>query len=196
MLVARNVAARKAEALATRWLKQGDFLLLSHEREFTHVIGNPPYVRQELIPDVLMAEHRRRYATIFDRADIYVPFIEQSLSLLAPRGCLGFICSDRWIKNRYGGPLRRLVAEQFHLKYFIDMVDTEAFLSEVIAYPAVVVIAREKPGPTRIAARPRVDVATLRDLAKATAAPKIGSNGSVSDVARAAIGAQPWMLGA
>jgi 4'-phosphopantetheinyl transferase EntD len=30
MLVARNVAARKAEALATRWLKQGDFLLLSH----------------------------------------------------------------------------------------------------------------------------------------------------------------------
>jgi methylase of polypeptide subunit release factors len=89
MLVAKNVAARKAEALATRWLKQGDFLLLSHEPEFTHVIGNPPYVRQELIPDVLMAEHRRRYAMIFDRADIYVPFIEQSLSLLAPGGCLG-----------------------------------------------------------------------------------------------------------
>ena len=99
-------------------------------------------------------------------------------------------------KTDTGGPLRRLVAEQFHLKYFIDMVDTEAFISEVIAYPAVVVIAREKPGPTRIAAWPRVDAATLRDLAKATAAPKIGSNGSVSDVARAAIGAQPWMLGA
>jgi hypothetical protein len=73
-------------------------------------------------------------------------------------------------------------------------VDTEAFLSEVTAYPAVVVIAREKPGPTRIAARPRVDAATLRDLTKATE--KIGSNGSVSDVARAAIGAQPWLLGA
>jgi AcrR family transcriptional regulator len=59
------------------------------------VIGNPPYVRQELIPDVLMAEYRRRFATIYDRADIYVPFIERSLSVLAPGGCLGFICADR-----------------------------------------------------------------------------------------------------
>ena len=148
--------------------------MLPHEREFTHVIGNPPYVRQELIPDVLMAEYRRRYATIYDRADIYVPFIEQSLSLLAEGGRVGFICADRWIKNRYGGPLRRLVAEKYHLKYFVDMVDTEAFLSDVIAYPAIVVITREKPGSIRIAARPHVEAETLRDLAKAMAAPKSG----------------------
>jgi hypothetical protein len=193
-LVAKGVPTAKGKALCARWLKQGDFLLLSHEREFTHVIGNPPYVRQELIPDVLMAEYRRRYATIYDRADIYVPFIEQSLSLLAPGGGLGFICADRWIKNRYGGPLRRLVAEKFHLKYFVDMVDTDAFLSDVIAYPAIVVITREKPGPTRIAARPHVDAETLRDLAKAMAAAKVGKNKAVSDVARAAVGDQPWML--
>ena len=113
-------------------------------RNSTHVIGNPPYVRQELIPDVLMAEYRRRFSTIFDRADIYVPFIERSLSLLAPGGNLGFICADRWIKNRYGGPLRQFVADKFHLKCFVDMVNTDAFLSDVIAYPAIVVIAREK----------------------------------------------------
>jgi hypothetical protein len=196
MLVAKGVPAVKCKALCARWLRQGDFLLLSHEREFTHVIGNPPYVRQELIPDVLMAEYRRRYATIFDRADIYVPFIEQSLSLLAPGGRVGFICADRWIKNRYGGPLRRLVAEKFHLKYFIDMVDTEAFLSDVIAYPAIVVITREKAGPTRIATRPQVDAETLRDLAKAMAAPKVGKNTGVSEVARAAVGDAPWMLAA
>ncbi len=193
-LVARGVSAAQGKALCARWLKQGDFLLLPHEREFSHVIGNPPYVRQELIPDVLMAEYRRRYATIFDRADIYVPFIEQSLSLLAPGGCVGFICADRWIKNRYGGPLRRLVAEHFHLKYFVDMVDTDAFLSDVIAYPAIVVITREKAGPTRIATRPHVDAATLRNLVKAMAAPKIGKNKAVSEVARAAVGDAPWML--
>jgi hypothetical protein len=39
-----------------------------------------------------MEEYRRRYSTIFDRADIYIPFIERSLSLLAPDGRLGFIC--------------------------------------------------------------------------------------------------------
>jgi hypothetical protein len=96
--------------------RQGDFLLLPLEPNFTHVIGNPPYIRQELIPDVLIAEYRRRFKTIYDRADIYVPVIEQSLSLLAPGGRLGFICADRWFKNRYGGPLRRLVADKFHLR--------------------------------------------------------------------------------
>ena len=106
-LLERGLTATQSRTLCERWLRQGDFLLLPLEREFTHVIGNPPYVRQELIPDVLMAEYRRRFSTIFDRADIYVPFIERSLSLLAPGGSLGFICADRWIKNRYGGPLRR-----------------------------------------------------------------------------------------
>lgn len=195
-LVAKGITTAKGRTLCDHWLKQGDFLLLSYDREFTHVIGNPPYVRQELIPDVLMAEYRRRYATIFDRADIYIPFIEQSLSLLAPGGRVGFICADRWIKNRYGGPLRKLVAEKFHLKYFVDMVGTDAFLSDVVAYPAIVVISREKAGTTRIAARPKVDADTLRRLAKAMTAPKLGKSAQVSEVARAAVGAEPWMLGA
>ena len=79
------------------------------------MIGNPPYVRQELIPDVLMAEYRARYRTIYDRADLYIPFIERSLTSLSPGGQLGFICADRWMKNKYGGPLRKLVSDRFHL---------------------------------------------------------------------------------
>ena len=80
--------ARDAKALCQRWLRQGDFLLLPLKGSFTHAIGNPPYVRQELIPDALIAEYRRRFATVYDRADIYIPFIEHSLSLLAPGGKL------------------------------------------------------------------------------------------------------------
>jgi len=194
--VLQNKGLTPAESgvLCERWLRQGDFLLLRPERDFTHVIGNPPYVRQELIPDVLMAEYRRRFSTIYDRADIYVPFIEQSLSLLAPGGPLGFICADRWIKNRYGGPLRRFVANNFHLEHFVDMVNSDAFLSDVIAYPAIVVISRQKSGPTRIAARPAIEADGLRSLAKAMTAPKLGNDTRVTEVARAANGAEPWML--
>jgi hypothetical protein len=50
------------------------------------------------------------------------------------------------MKNRYGGPLRSLVAEQFHLKIHVDMVDTPAFHSDVIAYPAITIISREARG--------------------------------------------------
>jgi len=190
----KGVTAAQSTALCERWLRQGDFLLVPLEQEFTHVIGNPPYVRQELIPDVLMVEYRRRFSTIFDRADIYVPFIERSLSLLAPSGNLGFICADRWIKNRYGGPLRQYVADNFHLKFFVDMVDTDAFLSDVMAYPAIVVIGREKSGVTRIASRPVIAADHLHSLAEAMTAPKLGKDTRVTEVARVAKDAEPWML--
>src|SRR5690606_14487125 len=95
----------------------------------------------------------------------YIPFIERSLTALKPGGQLGFICADRWMKNRYGGPLRKLVATNFHLKCYVDMVDTPAFHSDVIAYPAITVIARDNPGPTRIARRPAIEARTLIRLA-------------------------------
>jgi len=84
-----GLTAPQAAKLASAWLHCGDFLLQDLDREFDFVVGNPPYVRQELIPDVLMREYRARYRTIFDRADLYVPFIERSLQLLADGGRLG-----------------------------------------------------------------------------------------------------------
>jgi type I restriction-modification system DNA methylase subunit len=133
-----------AESLAHAWLTQGDFLLADLPGVFDFVVGNPPYVRQETIPDVLIAEYRRRYATVYDRADIYVPFIERSLAYLKPGGVLGFICADRWMKNKYGGPLRQMIADRYHLRTFVDMVDTPAFLSDVIAYPGIFIIGNER----------------------------------------------------
>src|SRR5262249_52679438 len=135
----RAISKHDARQLVRAWLTQGDFLLTPLSGTFEYVVGNPPYVRQELIPDALITEYRDRYRTVFDRADIYIPFIERSLSLLSQGGALGFICADRWMKNRYGGPLRQMVAEGFHLKIYVDMYDTPAFHTEVIAYPAITV---------------------------------------------------------
>ncbi|MDA8125393.1 MAG: Eco57I restriction-modification methylase domain-containing protein [Deltaproteobacteria bacterium] len=186
---------QSAVALADRWLVQGDFLLTPLAGQFDFIVGNPPYIRQELIPTPLLAEYRNRYQTIFDRADIYIPFIERSLSALAKGGHLGFICADRWMKNRYGGPLRRLVADQFHMKIYVDMVDTPAFHSEVIAYPAITVISRETPGATRIAHRPAIDRAELTVLAdKLLAADLPKEAGLVRELACVTNGSEPWLL--
>ncbi|MCP5053728.1 MAG: N-6 DNA methylase, partial [bacterium] len=116
----------EAIELAGHWLIQGDFLLETPEKQFDYAVGNPPYVRQELIPVSLLEEYRHRFATMYDRADLYIPFIEKSLSMLKREGVLGFICADRWMKNRYGGPLRRLVYEEYSLKIYVDMADTDA----------------------------------------------------------------------
>ncbi|WP_348745776.1 Eco57I restriction-modification methylase domain-containing protein [uncultured Herbaspirillum sp.] len=181
--------------LADAWLINQDFLLADLPNTFDVVIGNPPYVRQERVPDILLAEYRSRYTTIYDRADLYIPFIERSLRSLTDGGVLGFICADRWMKNRYGGPLRNLISEQFHLKVYVDMVDTPAFHSEVIAYPAITVIAHERGKSTRIAHRPPVEGKALRSLALELTSPHLAATGStVQVVDSVANGAEPWIL--
>lgn len=188
---------RTANELADRWLGQDDFLLTLLEGCFDFVVGNPPYVRQELIPPALLIEYRSRYQAMYDRADLYIPFIERSLSLLQSGGCLGFICADRWMKNRYGGPLRSLVAEQFHLKIYVDMVDTQAFQSEVSAYPAITVIGRNTPGATRVAHRPPIEPGALMTLAKALCATTLTDGpASVREINGVTNGAEPWLLDA
>jgi len=154
-----------------------------------------PTKPQELIPAPLLAAYRGRYQTMYDRADIYIPFIEKSLSVLAKGGNLGFICADRWMKNRYGGPLRSFVADQFHLKIYVDMMDTPAFHSDVIAYPAITIISRETPGATRIAHRPAIDQSTLALLAQALRARNLPKDaGPVRELARVTNGSEPWLL--
>jgi hypothetical protein len=74
------------------------------------------------------------------------------------------------------------------------MVNTDAFLSDVIAYPAIVVIGREKTGSTRIAVRPAVDSKYLHTLARAMTAGRLGEDTRVTEVTRAAKGDEPWML--
>ena len=207
LLGEHDVEPPTRQRLLDAWLVCGDFLLEPFQKRFTHVAGNPPYVRQEMIPEPLVAEYRKRYKTIYDRADLYVPFVEQSLQLPDAGGKSGMICSDRWMKNRYGGPLRRMVAEDYHLGIYVDMTDTEAFHSDVIAYPAITVIERPAPGTpadpdaarvpgtTRVAHRPNVSEPELSRLSVHLLSPETPPAGSgVQDAQGVAAGADPWIL--
>jgi hypothetical protein len=194
LLLEHNVTESDAYALLDLWLVEGDFLLTDLPHPFTHAVGNPPYVRQELIPPMLLAEYRTRYATLYDRADLYVPFIEHTLTCLAPDGILGFICSDRWMKNKYGGPLRAMVTAGYHLAAYVDMVDTPAFHSDVIAYPAITIIKREEPGPTRIAHRPPIARDALQKLSEAMRTADIPVASGVLEILGVAQGQEPWIL--
>ena len=193
LLTRSDFPSDEAQRIAQVWLVQGDYLLADLQSEFDFIVGNPPYVRQELIPGPLLEEYRRRYTTLYDRADLYVPFIERSLHLLKDRGQLSFICSDRWMKNKYGGPLRDLVSQQFHLGAYIDMVDADAFHSEVSAYPAITVISRNRPGPTRVAERPQLDHDYLRTLALAFHSPVVVDT-LIREITGIVSGSSPWIL--
>jgi hypothetical protein len=195
LLLASGLAQADAAALTKHWLINADFLLEPFDSDFNFVVGNPPYVRQELIPSAMLAEYRQRYVTLYDRADLYVPFMERSLQLLKDDGQMSFICSDRWMKNRYGGPLRRMISDGYTMRYYVDMVGTAAFQKDVVAYPAITVIARgDSDEKVRIAHQPEISRKALSYLCKAMRGQPSGFNGTVAEAAVKPQGDEPWLL--
>jgi adenine-specific DNA-methyltransferase len=132
-----GVQSDSARHLVDTWVRTGDFLLTSFSGRVDVVVGNPPYIRIEQLSESLQAEYRRRYQSLYDRADIYVAFIERGLSLLAEHGVLSFICADRWVANKYGAPLRAFVTSRFKVRCYIDLHTASPFESEVVAYPSI-----------------------------------------------------------
>lgn len=184
-----------AKSLAEKWVRQDDFLLAPLDlASFDAIVGNPPYIRiEQLSPDIQHA-YRQRYKSLYDRADIYVAFIERSLDLLNDAGTLSFICADRWTLNRYGAPLRQIITERFGVKAYIDLHKTSPFESEVIAYPSIFAITPGKIDGTSVA---RLTSATPEECAALTRALKNPRKATETALARYSSwfkGDEPWVL--
>jgi len=189
-----GISRQDSSSLIYEWLVEGDFLLTSFEKGFTHVVGNPPYIRQEEIPKDLLCEYKRRYSTIYGRADMYVPFIEYSLELLENQGKLCFICSDRWMKNKYGRKLREFISHGFSLDCYVDMVDTNAFLSTVVAYPAITLVTNQAQGKVRVLSRPEINREVLPEIAKQLQKENIIYDSRIKELVDVVHGVDPWLF--
>lgn len=119
---------------------QTDYLSYEFKTKFNCIVGNPPYIRHELIPEEKKKEYRNKFSTFKYRADLYVPFFEQSLTLLKPSGILSFICSNRWINNQYGSELRNLISSKYNLIRLLNIERSSPFDEDVIAYPCIATI--------------------------------------------------------
>ncbi len=165
-LVEMDVPDALASSLACSWIKEADFLEASLGFPVADfVVGNPPYIRLEEIPSSKAAFYRS-FSAMRGRADIYIAFYQAALLQLKPSGVCVFICADRWMLNDYGSGLREFITTQdYNLRTVIEAHDVAAFESEVSAYPAVTVIAREPQGSVIVAkALPGIETANAVDL--------------------------------
>lgn len=145
--VERSLAIRLAEA----WVRNGDYLFDGVSQEADFIMGNPPYIRLEDIPEETASVYRNTYPTMKGRADLYVAFFEAALRQLKPDGVCGFICADRWMRNQYGAELRQLITSDYSVDIILSMHDADAFHDEVDAYPAITIIRRKKQQATVVA---------------------------------------------
>ncbi|RFS87212.1 SAM-dependent methyltransferase [Actinomadura spongiicola] len=138
----------EVDTVVQDWVRQGDYLLTADGTAGADfVVGNPPYIRLEDVPDGRMAAYRSACPTMGGRADIYVGFYEIGLRSLKPGGKLGFICADRWMRNQYGRRLRQMVTQRYSMDLVLVMHDVDAFHDQVSAYPAITVIRNGAQGP-------------------------------------------------
>ena len=193
-LVTGGISKKQARALTQAWFINDDFLLTPFDHQFDFVVGNPPYVRQEEIPNTLLNVYRKKYRTMYDRADLYVPFIERSLDLLQNSGVLGFICADRWMKNKYGRPLRLKVDQSFHVRHHIDLTGAQPFHSDVTAYPAISIIAREVNGPTRVVSTADVSKDYLGKIVTSLRKKSVPKKYAIREITQITDGGEPWLL--
>ena len=150
-LTSAGCAQRTASSLAQSWINTADFLLEDHEAQSANfVAGNPPYIRLEDVPPEISDEYRRRWPTMKGRADIFIGFYEKGLELLKPEGKLAFICADRWMRNQYGGELRKLISDRYATDSVIVMHDVDAFEEQVSAYPAITLLRNGKQRTAKI----------------------------------------------
>jgi len=129
-----------AKRLADAWVVNGDYLLDVDTRQADFIIGNPPYVRLEDIPEETASVYRSAYPTMRGRADLYVAFFEAALRELKTGGVCAFICADRWMRNQYGAELRQLISSAYSVEILLSMHHANAFDDDVDAYPAITVI--------------------------------------------------------
>lgn len=115
---------------------------------FDVVLGNPPYVRMELIKP-MKPWLEKRYEVVSDRADLYAYFFERGIKLLKPGGRLGFISSSTFFKTGSGAPLRDFLRTNATLETIVDFGDHQIF-EGVTTYPAILTMRAGSPPPGHV----------------------------------------------
>jgi hypothetical protein len=134
-----------------RFLKTIEDLVLAvslkHDLQYDFVVGNPPYVRIQKIPEHVKEYWEGKYEWTEHNYDLYVPFLERAVrseggeGWLGKNGRLGFILSDRFLNVEYGEKIREELPKSLRVELLLDLRDTRVF-EGALNYPAIIIAER------------------------------------------------------
>ncbi|MFA4907941.1 MAG: TaqI-like C-terminal specificity domain-containing protein, partial [archaeon] len=106
---------------------------------FDVVIGNPPYVRQEMIGE-FKEYFQKKYKVFHGTSDLYIYFIEKGINLLKENGHFSYIVANKWMRANYGKPFRQWLKNQ-NIEEIIDFGDLPVFKG-VTTYPCILKVIK------------------------------------------------------
>ncbi|WP_304035986.1 Eco57I restriction-modification methylase domain-containing protein [Mesonia mobilis] len=140
LIDAKSVAGDKA----FKW--EEEFPAVFAKGGFDVVIGNPPYVRQELFKDIkpYLEKHYKCYTSV---ADLYTYFIEKGINLMNQKGLFSFILPNKFLKATYGKNIRRVMLNDANLELLFDFDDFPVF-KDATTYPIIFVLNKNSKNET------------------------------------------------
>jgi len=123
---------------AFKWNEE--FKEIMNDGGFDVVIGNPPYVRQELLSD-FKEYFSHNYKVFESSADLFSYFYEQGFKLLKPNGVFGFI-SNTFDKTKAAYKLRQYLASTVQFEKYVDFTEVKVF-EGATTYPIIFVARKE-----------------------------------------------------
>ncbi|MEX2410689.1 MAG: DNA methyltransferase, partial [Candidatus Paceibacterota bacterium] len=107
---------------------------------FDVVIGNPPYVRAELLGDFL--DHfEKEYEVYHSASDLFAYFYEKGSKLIKENGLMGYI-SNTFDKTTAGKVLRKYLAKNSRLYQYVDFTEVQIF-EGATTYPVIITLNRK-----------------------------------------------------
>ncbi|MCP3962315.1 MAG: N-6 DNA methylase [bacterium] len=106
---------------------------------FDVVLGNPPWVRQELLKPIkpLLG----RYESYSSTADSSVYFLELGIQLLGTSGGLAMLTPNKWLRANYGAKLRDLLKQETEIRLVVDFGHAKHLFHNIDVFPAAIGLA-------------------------------------------------------
>ena len=160
-----GVHHKTAAVCASAWIRTSDFLLAPPPaKPYSHVVGNPPYIRWSRVPASLKSLYEQRLPSAVARGDLFLPFLDRSLDLLDDGGKCGILCSDRWFYMAFADQFRAKWLPRLVIESNEALAAADAFTRRVDAYPTILIAAKRRGTPDRSPATIRRTGETLEEL--------------------------------
>ena len=108
---------------------------------FTHIVGNPPYVRVQHLEQSGRNRIAGQWEVIRGATDLYLVFYELGLDLLREGGVLGYISPSSWLRSDSGSALRRMLVTKHTVRKIIDFAEHQVF-DDATTYTVIAIIKK------------------------------------------------------